>query len=496
MKKDNLNIYPVPDGIAVRDDFTVYVRLDGEEQWHEAVCYEVKVDMHDVRRASMVYFDFNGKVNVKIRFNNYMEIYQVDIRPKSRHIIPVFTEKEIYLDLDEPENLSIEVNRDRFHNLHLFAGDISDSVPELQEENTLFLHGDFHKPAIHNADELDRRLAQMRAGRTLYFGPGIHYLEECILKIPSDTNIYVEGGAVIVGGFVCDRVRNVRIYGKGVVHQAVFQRFCALRGVRISHSQNVRVEGLIFINPPHYTVYAGGSQNILIRNIKSFSCEGWSDGIDIMSSRNIVIAGVFMRNSDDCIALYGGRWDYHGDTRNIRVEHSALWADVAHPVNIGCHGDAGQGGNLIGDIVFRDVDILEHHEPQKQCMGCLCINVGDGNTVRNVRCEDIRIEQMEHGRLLDLRIIFGRYNSAPGKMIEKIYLKDIYYDGWGEETSQIGGDYEEIRVRNVTFDNLVVRGKVVDRAEAGNIHVGKDCSGIFFVQGAATEPQFGKEYGT
>lgn len=481
MDKGSLNIYPVPAGIEVRNDFSVYVRLDGTQDWKEVVCYKVKVDMHDVRRASMAYFDFDGKINVKIHYNNYMDIYQVDVRPKSRNIIPQFTEKEICLDLEQPENLSIEINKDRFHNLHLFAGKTVDKLPDRQGHDTIFLHGSPDKPVIHNADGICGRALDLPKGRTLYFGEGIHYIEECVMKIPSDTNVYLEGGAVVIGSFICDRVENVRIYGRGVVYQAGFERFYALRGIRISHSDNICVEGLIFINPPHYTIYVGGSKEVAIRDIKAFSCEGWSDGIDIMSSKDIIISRVFMRNSDDCIALYGGRWDFHGDTCNVLVEHAVLWADVAHPTNIGCHGDYDKGGNLIENIVFKDVDILEHHEPQKQCMGCMCINAGDKNTVRNVRYENIRVEQIEHGRLFDLRIICGRYNCAPGKLIENIYFKDIYYDGYGEETSEIGGNDEGIRVKNIVFENLVVRGKAAGGKKEGNINIGTDVENIVFI---------------
>ena len=88
-------------------------------------------------------------------------------------------------------------------------------------------------------------------------------------------------------------------------------------------------------------------------------------------------------------------------------------------------------------IVFQDIDILEHHEPQQDCMGCMCVNAGDRNTVRNIRFEDIYVEHMEHGRLFDLRIICGRYNSAPGRLIENIFFKNIRFCCDGEEISRI-----------------------------------------------------------
>ena len=481
MRENYLEVYPIPEGIAQRTDFRVYVRLPEVGEWKEVFCYEVSVDMHEVRKASMACFDFTGKVEVKIcvDMEKRREIYQVDIRPRSRGIVPEFTQEEILFQLERPENLSIEVNGDRFHNLHLFAGK-TEEKPEWEKDRTLFLKGDLKRPSIHGGDALNHMLQEMPTGRIVCFEPGIHYIGECIWKLPSDTDVYISGGAVVIGSFVCEEVKNIRIYGKGVVHLAGFGRYSSLRGVRISQSRNIQIEGIAFINPPHYTVYVGGSQEIGIKDIKSFSCEGWSDGIDIMSSRNVSVRGVFMRNSDDCIAIYGHRWDHHGDTCDILVEDSVLWADVAHPMNIGCHGDHEKGGDIISDILFRNVDVLEHHEPQKACMGCMCINAGDGNTVRNVRFEGIRVEHMEHGKLLDLQTICGRYNPISGKLIEDIFFKDIYYDGMGEETSQIKG-LPESEVRNVTFENLVVRGKRVSNAQQGNIHVGENIANITFI---------------
>lgn len=484
MNEEKLIVYPVPEGISLRKDYTVFARCQGNGEWKEIACYEVNVDMHDVRKASMAFFDFSGKVDVRICFNiqSYMEIYQVDIRPKSRGIVPEVVGNEIRFSLERPEMLSIEVNRDRFRNLHLFAGKIPEEVSagERTQSEVLVLKGNLSCPAGHNAEELKKTLEQMPGGRTLVFEQGIHYFSECIMKIPSDTNIYIPGGAVIIGGFVCDGVSNVRIYGRGVIYQARFERLNALRGVRISHSNGIRIEGVAFVNPPHYTVYVGGSENIVISGIKSFSCEGWSDGIDIMSSRNIQIKEVFMRNSDDCIAIYGHRWNYFGDTCNILVEQSILWADVAHPMNIGCHGDHKNGGNLIQDIVFRDVDVLEHHEPQKECMGCMCINAGDGNVVRNISFENIRVEHMEHGKLLDIRTICGRYNLSQGKLVDTVLFKNISFWGHGEETSEIGG-LAGSEVRNIIFENLNVRGQKIENAKQGNIHVGENVGNVVFV---------------
>ena len=53
------------------------------------------------------------------------------------------------------------------------------------------------------------------------------------------------------------------------------------------------VDGITILNPQHYTVYGGQSENLTIRNLKSFSARPWSDGIDLMSCRHVKIDHVF-----------------------------------------------------------------------------------------------------------------------------------------------------------------------------------------------------------
>ena len=58
-----------------------------------------------------------------------------------------------------------------------------------------------------------------------------------------------------------------------------------------------------------------------------------------MCCRRVRIDNCFLRTSDDCIALYNYRWWYWGGSEDIDVSRCILWPDVAHPVNIGSHGD-------------------------------------------------------------------------------------------------------------------------------------------------------------
>jgi hypothetical protein len=462
--------YPVHKQAVLIHDLKVRVKA-GDEEWITLPTYRVKVDMHDVHEASMAYFDFEGEVLVEISGPWY--IYHTDIRPLSKDISHNCDTKKVVFKLSDPANLSIELNKDRYHNLHLFAGKKGSDIPGKEDENTLVISGDM--TGLRGlGGEIIRQLEAMPEGRCLYMEPGIYYITESILKIPSNTNIYLAGGCTLVGGLVCSDVENIRIYGRGIIYQADFQRYGGINGIRISHSKSIKIEDIIIINPPHYTVYIGGSKEISINNIKAFSCEGWSDGIDIMSSENITIEGGFLRNSDDCIAIYGNRWSYAGNTKNINVQGLTVWADVAHPLNIGTHGDYEGEGNIIENINFKDIDILEHNEYQAGYLGCMTINAGDKNTVRNIKYENIRIEPFKHGKLLDIQVKRNPdYNPKPGKLIENIMFNNIYYQGPNEVTSVINGYNEKFMAKNISLNNIWINNEKADSFIKANIEVGK-----------------------
>ena len=106
-------------------------------------------------------------------------------------------------------------------------------------------------------------------------------------------------------------------------------------------------------------------------------------------------------------------------------------------------------------------------------LGCLAINAGDKNTVRNISYEEIRIEHIEHGKLLDIQVKFNPdYNPAPGKRIEGVSLKRIFYMGSGEEASQIRGYDGEHKVLDIVIEDLYIRGKKVESLEEANIEAG------------------------
>jgi hypothetical protein len=470
---NQLIAYPAPAGAKENTDFTVKVR-QGQGEWKQLFAYNVKVDMHDVRNASMVYFDCTGPVEVEVTWNEG-EIEEAAIRPLSAKIDFVLSGNRIAFTLDRPRKLSVEVNGDRFHNLHILANSLEENVPDPADPGVYVV-----RAGTHRTEDILRQTSPRKS--VIYFEPGMHVLEQPQLRIPSGMTVYIAGGAVVAGALVCDRVRDVSIRGRGLLYMSDFEKTTYYRGVEIAYSKNIAVEGITMVDPPHYTILIGQSEHISIRNIKTFSTRGWSDGIDMMSGSHVDIDDVFLRTSDDCIAIYGSRGDFFGDSRNVTVRNSVLWADVAHPIMIGVHGDYGHDGDVIESVVFDNIDILEHHEPQDGYWGCMAINAADKNTVRNVTFANIRVEPFELGRLIDIRVFQNpKYNPSPGARVENIRFEHITFDGTCDNPSVIEGFDESRIVDGVKFRNLRINGWHILSPESGNIVIGDHAHHVEFI---------------
>jgi len=423
-KDAGLKVYQAPKGALLNNDFTVKVRQKGEKKWRNLPSHLIKVDevrnmKHQVEEASMAYFDFKGTVEVSVT-NNKGTISAARIRPLSYAIKPEVSGNTLTFSLDEPRNLSIEINDDIFHNLLLFGNPMLENIPLKNDPNVI------------------------------YFGAGIHEFKGGNLKIPSNKTVYIAGDAILRGQLLIDSVENVKIIGRGMVEHTVKM------GIHISRSKNVLVDGIFTTQ-----CATGGSDRVTIRNVKSVSYYGWGDGMNVFASNNVLFDGVFCRNSDDCTTVYATRKGFEGGCKNITMQNSTLWADVAHPIFIGIHGNADKS-DIIEDVYYRNIDILDQKEMQLDYQGCMAINAGDNNLIRNVHFEDIRVEDFRQGQLVNLRIFFNeKYCKAPGLGIENIFFKNISYNGKGGELSMISGYDNGRKVKNIFFENLRINGKLI-----------------------------------
>ncbi|MFI5694413.1 putative Ig domain-containing protein [Kribbella sp. NPDC051586] len=466
-KAPRLVTYPIPDGITQASTFDVKVRT-GAGPWQSLSTYDVDLKQIDattgrgeIHKSSLGYFDFAGRVEVKVTYRKGA-VTKARIRPLSTGIEPEVADNELTFVLTEPRKLVVEVNDELFDCLHLLVRPIEHTRPSAGDPDVI------------------------------YYGPGVHTTPTGELVVPSGKTVYLAGGAVLKASVTFRNVSDAALTGRGVITGTNGG------GCTIVDSKNIRVDGISMLNlATGYAITAGQSEQVSITDFGYFSAGQWGDGIDLFSSREVLIDDSFLRCSDDCIAVYTHRWDYYGDTRNVTVRNSSLWADVAHPINVGTHGNT-DSPELIENLTISNVDILDHREPQKLYQGCIALNPGDSNLIRTVRIDDVRVEDFRWGQFIHLRVAYNQtYNTSPGRGIEGVYVNNLTYTGTHAETAMMLGYDQTHGITDVTFQNLVVNGTVMAStmrkpgwftvADMADMHVNEHVTNLRWLD-AATAP--------
>jgi len=456
--------YPAPDGAPLKHDYDVYVQPRGNKEWTKIDTYMAKVNAsvgggkHAVSEISYCMFDFTGDVFVKVVSKN-RTFKSARIRPDFRGTIAkMLNDTTVQFLLFQPENVSVEFDGDITNNLLVFTS----------------------KPPV-SKEEAEREAKQN--GRTFkYYAPGF-YNQQDTLFVESNTTVYLAGGAYFTSTFAINDAENVSLLGRGIARPPR-----GYEGCHVYRSKNVLIDGMVLNTCP-----VGGSTDVTLHDIRSISHPSWGDGLNVFASSNVLYDRVFCRNSDDCTTAYATRKGFSGSTRNVRMRNSILWADVAHPVFIGIHGNP-EVGDTIEHLVYENIDILGQAEPQVDYQGCLAINCGDGNLVRDVLFDNIRIEQIEDGCITQVKVGYNqKYCTAPGRGVENVTFRNVRYYGERPNLSIVNGYDTEHGVRNVTFEKLKINGRPIyddmpDKpqwyatADYVPVYVGNHVSGVVFTK--------------
>lgn len=441
-KLHSIFTYAAPESAPLKHDYDVFIQPRGKKEWTKIDTYMAKVcsasplgssknapvgeNKHKVSEISYAFFDFTGDVFVRVVCKN-KKFKTARIRPDYRGTIAnVQNDSTVQFLLFQPENVSVEFDNNITDNLLLFT-----SKPTISKE--------------------DAEKAAKSQGRTFrYYAPGV-YTEE-VIKVPSNTTVYLEGGSYFSGSFAIEDAENVSILGRGIARP---ER--GYEGCHVYRSKNVLIDGLILNTCP-----IGESNHVTLHDVRSISHPQWGDGLNIFGgSSDILYDRVFCRNSDDCTTAYATRKGFSGSVRNVRMTNSTLWADVAHPIMIGLHGNPEVGDSIV-HLKYDNIDIICQSEPQVDYQGCMAINCGDGNYVKDVTFDNIRIEGIRQGSIAQVKVGWNRkYCTAAGGGVENILFHNIRYYGAQPYMSVITGYDAQHKVKNVTFEGLKINGQKI-----------------------------------
>ncbi len=440
-KLHSITTYAAPAGAPLKHDYDVFIQPRGHKDWTKIDTYMAKSltpspspngegSGHKVTEISYCFFDFTGDVFVRVVCKN-KKYKTARIRPDYRGTIAnVQNDSTVQFLLFQSENVSVEFDNDITNNLLVFTS----------------------KPTISKEDAEKAAKTQGRDFR--YYAPGL-YTEDTI-KVPSNTTVYLDGGSYFSGTFAIEDAENVSILGRGIARPQN-----GYEGCHVYCSKNVLIDGLIVNTCP-----IGGSDGVTLHDVRSISHPQWGDGLNVFGgSSNIFYDRVFCRNSDDCTTAYATRKGFSGSVRNVRMTNSTLWADVAHPIFIGLHGNP-QVGDSIVNLKYDNIDIICQSEQQVDYQGCLAINCGDGNYVKDVVFDNIRIELPEQvakqASIAQVKVGWNqKYGTAAGTGVENVTFRNIRYYGVQPNMSVITGYDAQHKVKNVTFEGLKINGRSI-----------------------------------
>lgn len=478
------------------DMYSVKVRPEGtgDDAWKELQVFKARVLNTNTQDAAFVYFDCDGPIEVQVNCQNIEGVDTLNdkttVNPASSNIVPEYEEgsKIMTFTVQPGQKLVVDPNGDTRHSLHIFANDLLDLPDEKDLEGKTVTYVDASRGDTLQT-EYDTDVVYVKTG-----------FYNSSFSVKSNQTWYIEGGAVIRGSANLDNTKNAKLIGRGVFYRPDG------RALSIDNSSDSYIEGVIVCN--YGAMDWGGclasvsnSKNITIKDVKSIACNKWSDAIDIFTSEDVTIEDCFMRSGDDCIAVYGPRWNgkYWGDTgnvRNINVSGCVLMPDKARPIHLGTHGDgtSPNGGRVIDNCTFENIDILTYNAYAVDNSGTalplpIAFNACDGNMITNIYFEDIRIQDGVTDQIVSMNISTTSYGSVvvPGRGIDNVYFKDITYTNPDQSFSGLIKGYDRSNgidsvTKNVTFENLVVNGKTVTSPEDANISIGNYAENIRFVK--------------
>ncbi|SCO90160.1 related to endo-polygalacturonase [Fusarium oxysporum] len=437
-----IKTYAAPEGVAVADAFLIYARSVDSKPWIPVSTYAVDVaevnttrnefDKHPISVAS---FDMDGPVEVQVKYT-LNKVQSAAIRPKSLGIEAVIDgDNTITFSLDRPRDVMLEINHDKWQALHILTNGID-----------------------HNAPASDSQ-------EIWYFGPGINngssygLVTDGNLFVPSNTMVYLAGGAFVTFKLNFIKVCNSGVRGHGFIYNGPNGG-----AILIERSENIVVENVTSLGATGFSLTTGEAKGVSISGYRSFSSHGNGDGVDLFCSSDILVENCFLRNSDDTIAIYGHRWDYYGDSSNIVIRNCTLLPDIAHPIHMGTHGNPAKP-EIISGIHISNIDILDHYENQMWYQGCISLSAGDENLIEDVHIQDVRVERISKGQLVNMRVMKNEmWTTAPGHGIRNVTLKNISLDATNSQIvnpSQIlGFDYTR-KVENIVFENLNIGGQYI-----------------------------------
>lgn len=462
-KAEIVKVYPAPEGIELSKAFGVEVEGKGVPVFKTIIPAKEPIPRLNHSRsefgfASFASFDMSEKVEVKVTYP--VAVSSVKVLPTSCGIQPSIDGNNIVFAIDQPMNLTIEVNGDWYESLHIFANPFEENIPSPDDPNVIY-----YGPGVHEVTSVS-----VGDNTTVYIAGGAYL--RCIVD-PDENEVELRGRQRNPPSFFLEG-KNVTVRGRGIIDQSAIPRPKRRYTIFAQKSKGVKIEGVIIRDPSHWTIPLQASDNIHVDNIKILGWRGNSDGVDISNSRDVLVENCFMRTLDDAVVIKS--FEGRGEVRNIHTRKCVVWNELAHALSIGA-----EVRENVTKVLFEDCDVI--HDVGRET--ALRVYHCDDAIIKDVTFQNIRIEEAR--RLISCWIGKTRWTKTEERgNVRNVVFKDItaisapidttltgFQDGsdWKpyiirDHASMLLTGFDETHtVEGVHFENVMLDGKPVVAAQ-------------------------------
>ena len=334
-----------------------------------------------------------------------------------------------------------------------------------------------------------------------FFGAGVHELPLVPgwgvdkgsrgLELQSHQTLYLAEGAVLLGGIRAYNVQNITIKGFGIIAATFLPgaavggarescQYCLCggdHGIEIVNSSKVILDGVSVMHATNWDIRLQGLTDVHVSRVKVMAWRCWNDGIDVVSSRDVVIENVFIRSDDDSIAVKG--MDPAMNTQNLVVRNSVFWNQR--------YGNCMEIGFELFNAQVRNIT-FEHNVCLHQSGSIMSIHNGGQSRVHDVQYRNIIAQTLASDQargcdgngclmMFDMRVVYGQYcrvgppphgdgcsDPSLRGSIADVLMEDIQVHGNGLQLrySALAGNstahgLDRISIRNFTIDGVRVQ---------------------------------------
>ena len=410
----NVTAYPSIEGLATSQDFIV--KANNKDIW---------VEDYNSSQAAFARFETDGPVRISVYTDAPAAGCKIYPANKNITVSGLGTEK-LTFDITGPEKLYVEIPG--LPELYIFADE-----PETEEDK-----------------------AARNDPTYIYYGPGIHELEEKLVieSSAAKKNIYIDAGA-IVKGCIEMKAAKATIKGRGILDASGKTGEAALKthyasGTNV-YDLLVRTSADMPVFLDNFSVYS------TIRNVKIMGMGDNNIGLKMHVSRSVTFSDNFVRSSKDCIVINSSEknYDVHSSFSN-----SSLWATSGSGIFFGM-----EGKGLLGNITVRNCDVIGAGGSSATGYGnagiTLCCD-GPG-PVKDILFEDVRIGDKISDSNLNVLVTDGRtYLTSGGQVgipgeISGIIFRNVSWERPGMPMNFIGYSAENT-ISGISFTGCSVGG--------------------------------------